>query len=81
MEEKEIDHEMVNEKARQIGEVIDGCRLKEVFYILGCVTVEIVVNAHEQGVDAKDAVVDWLRTLITNIRSIKFTRKDEERGN
>lgn len=83
MEEKNVDREMVEEKGRQIGEVIDGCSLQEVFYILGFVLVEVVMNARDQGFDVKEVVADWLKTLIQSIMSIDFSKQVDidDRGN
>ena len=66
--ELDIDHNMVNSKARQIGSILDGMNVPTVFCIIGTVVIELILNAKEQGYNIEHIVADWLLALIRNIR-------------
>ena len=74
--ELNLDSDLINEKARQIGDLIDGLRLPEVFCILGTVVVELVLNAKQQGYIVGDVVSDWLKELSKGVRNLPDDEDD-----
>lgn len=63
---------VVKKKASEIGEIIDGESIANVFCIISTVIIEIVMSSISQGVDVREAVVEWLRKLIDGVRDCRL---------
>lgn len=65
--ELNIDMKLVDERARQIGQALEGVKFPEILSILGTVIVELEYNAAVQKVDAAPVLLDWLEKVGTEV--------------
>ena len=76
-----IDEKMCKEKSFQIGEIIDGLTIPNIFCILGTVIVELVLNSRSQGFDISDFFTGWLESLIEKIDKMPDIKDDNTFAN
>lgn len=66
-ESLEVDMKEVEEKAKEIGKIIDGARFPEILAILGTVIVELEYNGASQNVDVAPVIFDWIKQVGTEV--------------
>ena len=70
MEEIKIDDRIVQEKAKEIGKIIENLTLPYVFSILGFVIVEVVISAMRHGFNIETLASMWLDRLSKHVKTI-----------
>ena len=75
--EVNIDHDLVEKKVLEIGEVIDGLTLPHVMCIIGAVIVELVINVRRDGIDVAGVIINWLQLLIKNVAELQTMEEEE----
>ncbi len=81
MKKIEINHELVDEKARIIGGLIDGMRLPEVFALIGTLIINIILSCdggNTTAAELKGFVVSWLENLVDQINGLELEETEEE---
>lgn len=58
-----IDDSVVNSITAEINDVLDGHSVANCLVALGAVIGSIIGNIHEQGLDARAIIGDWLKDL------------------
>lgn len=66
----EIDNDVVDSKAKEIGNLLEGLTLPYVFCVLGCVIVEVIISAFNQGYRIDALASNWLKGLSKRVRDI-----------
>ena len=79
MEKIEFDQERIDKKSYEIGEILDGLTIPEVFSIIGTVIIAVVTNACSQGIDVRSTVCRWLRMLCKHVMGINMEVLEENK--
>ena len=79
MEKIEFDQERIDKKSYEIGEILDGLTIPEVFSIIGTVIIAVVTNAYSQGIDVRSTVCRWLRMLCKHVMGINMEVLEENK--
>ena len=79
MEKIEFDQERIDKKSYEIGEILDGLTIPEVFSIIGTVIIAVVTNACSQGIDVRSTVCGWLRMLCKHVMGINMEVLEENK--
>lgn len=74
-----INHELVEEKSRIIGGLIDGMRLPEVFTLIGTLVINVLLSCDGgKSSEIKEYIVSWLENLASQVRSLDLDEPTEE---
>lgn len=79
MKKNVINQKRVDEKSYEIGEILDGLTMPEVFSIIGTVIIAVVTNACSQGIDVRSTVCGWLRILCKHVMGINMEVLEENK--
>lgn len=72
MEKIAVDQEKVEQKAEEIGHLLDGMSLPEVFGVLGTVIAKIYTSTQYQtDINVKYVIINWLEQVKTFVNNIK----------
>lgn len=74
-----INHELVEEKSRIIGGLIDGMRLPEVFTLIGTLVINVLLSCDGgKASEIKEYIVSWLENLASQVRSLDLDEPTED---
>ena len=72
MDKFAVDQKIVEQKAEEIGHLLDGMSLPEVFGVLGTVIAKLYASAQCQtDINVKSVIISWLDQVKTFVKSIK----------